>query len=724
MVLQFNNFTSKQIHDKHQVKNAYLDFWNNIKFKKGWENPNLTLTNQLEKLLDRAAEIVVRIRTALDSENSLIKLRMIDGSARELLWTLNEEDIQDPDKFVRSIVHATFKDANGYVEGLTENQIDEYIKQLNDNQAKNHILILPSGLIQDIKQSWATVEQKMKLLLNLDLFTTEPSTLTVNKNQINSLEEILKELDKINQHAENIIKSKSELPSSQIVDKMIDSVLVEDVTSKNEELNKSIQDPIENQIKEGKSTESSQLMEIVDPISSGIEGNIEKIVLDDSPNETQLIHPEIPEVRPMEFTSENSLVIDGAKETGQEHREIIPENVQELQQITPEINQELQHINPEINQELKQINPEINQESQQMILESNQEMIPENVQELQQITPETNQQIASENIQGSQENSNDKALLKIKIVAEGVDSLKKDIKSLHDCADKIESIEQLNELPDARKTVEGLQKKCLSYSEKLLKDLMSLDEIVNTPEARPLRKQQVQNIQQMMEDVDTLTSKLRGFLRHLQEKEEEKKKADEEIKKADEEIKKREESQEERKTQEKSNQKRKSLEMAQHKDLTEMWKKMKLKPKMDISESRDSYIISSYIPGMKKEDIEITMGKNKNTITISGIRLPTEQEIQTLKNNVSNKIQKDPFIHPAEDKDTLLLKAGVGRYGRFEETYELPHSTDVDRIEASYEGGVLRVVIPKIQYRRNPYMHHPQRGYHPNTFMNDRDFWW
>jgi len=70
------------------------------------------------------------------------------------------------------------------------------------------------------------------------------------------------------------------------------------------------------------------------------------------------------------------------------------------------------------------------------------------------------------------------------------------------------------------KLLRDFKKKCLSYSEKLLKDLMSLDEIVNTPEARPLRKQQVQNIQQMMEDVDTLTSKLRGFLRHLQEKEE------------------------------------------------------------------------------------------------------------------------------------------------------------------------------------------------------------
>jgi hypothetical protein len=58
--------TSKQIHDKHAVKNAYTDFWNNIKFKKGWEKPALELSSKVEDLLDRAAEIVVCMPNARD----------------------------------------------------------------------------------------------------------------------------------------------------------------------------------------------------------------------------------------------------------------------------------------------------------------------------------------------------------------------------------------------------------------------------------------------------------------------------------------------------------------------------------------------------------------------------------------------------------------------------------------------------------------------------------
>ena len=95
-----------------------------------------------------------------------------------------------------------------------------------------------------------------------------------------------------------------------------------------------------------------------------------------------------------------------------------------------------------------------------------------------------------------------------------------DIKSLHEVADNL-NLEQLEGIPEGKKTVQALQKKCLLYSEQLLKDLMSLDEIVNTPEARPLRKQQVQLIQTLMEDVDGVNSRLKSFLQHFQVKEKE-----------------------------------------------------------------------------------------------------------------------------------------------------------------------------------------------------------
>jgi hypothetical protein len=58
--LNLSPLTTKQIHDKHAVKEAYCDFWNNIKFKKGWETPTFQ-RSEVDRLLDEAAEIVVII---------------------------------------------------------------------------------------------------------------------------------------------------------------------------------------------------------------------------------------------------------------------------------------------------------------------------------------------------------------------------------------------------------------------------------------------------------------------------------------------------------------------------------------------------------------------------------------------------------------------------------------------------------------------------------------
>ncbi len=70
----------------------------------------------------------------------------------------------------------------------------------------------------------------------------------------------------------------------------------------------------------------------------------------------------------------------------------------------------------------------------------------------------------------------------------------------------------------------------------------------------------------------------------------------------------------------------------------------------------------------------------------------------------------------------MILRAGAGRYGRFEETYELPNNADTDNIEASYERGIMKVMIPK--KRTKPTSSYYGRTPHPATFYNDRDFWW
>ena len=143
---------------------------------------------------------------------------------------------------------------------------------------------------------------------------------------------------------------------------------------------------------------------------------------------------------------------------------------------------------------------------------------------------------------------------------------------------------------------------------------------------------------------------------------------------------------------------------------------------MEIKEAKDAYIINSFIPGMKRDDIEISLGNNKRTISIAGLREPSAEEQAQLRLAVQKRLKTGEFFHPEEDMETMLLKAGAGRFGRFEETYELPRDADVDNVGASYERGILSVTIPKIR-KQNRMWGRPNYG-HPATFMNDRDFWW
>lgn len=63
-------------------------------------------------LIGQVAEIVVRIRSELDAKEEGLKLRQLEGTAKEYLWQMQEDKRKphdDEKQFVRDMVHATFK---------------------------------------------------------------------------------------------------------------------------------------------------------------------------------------------------------------------------------------------------------------------------------------------------------------------------------------------------------------------------------------------------------------------------------------------------------------------------------------------------------------------------------------------------------------------------------------------------------------------------------------
>jgi HSP20 family protein len=91
-------------------------------------------------------------------------------------------------------------------------------------------------------------------------------------------------------------------------------------------------------------------------------------------------------------------------------------------------------------------------------------------------------------------------------------------------------------------------------------------------------------------------------------------------------------------------------------------------PALDIYEDKDKITVRAELPGMKKEDIEVSLVGN--TLTISGERKEEKEgrEGQTYRSE---------------------------RYlGRFQRTVTLPHQADPNKVQAEYKNGLLTVVCP------------------------------
>ena len=92
---------------------------------------------------------------------------------------------------------------------------------------------------------------------------------------------------------------------------------------------------------------------------------------------------------------------------------------------------------------------------------------------------------------------------------------------------------------------------------------------------------------------------------------------------------------------------------------------------VDIEEQPDRYTLHLELPGLKLEDIKITL--EDNTLVIRGEKTRTEE-------------QKNATYHRLERV-----------YGTFERTFSLTHAVKSDKIEATYRDGVLEVSVPKAE---------------------------
>jgi HSP20 family protein len=94
-------------------------------------------------------------------------------------------------------------------------------------------------------------------------------------------------------------------------------------------------------------------------------------------------------------------------------------------------------------------------------------------------------------------------------------------------------------------------------------------------------------------------------------------------------------------------------------------------PSVDVSEDKNNVIIKAEMPGMKKDDVKISV--QDNVLTLRGEKKHEKEE-------------KDANYHRIERS-----------YGSFCRSFQLPTSVKTDKIKANYKDGVLNITLPKTE---------------------------
>jgi HSP20 family protein len=92
---------------------------------------------------------------------------------------------------------------------------------------------------------------------------------------------------------------------------------------------------------------------------------------------------------------------------------------------------------------------------------------------------------------------------------------------------------------------------------------------------------------------------------------------------------------------------------------------------LDVLEKEDGFVVKASVPGINPNDLEITY--SSNTLTIKG-ELHEESEVEESQYHLKER-----------------------RQGSFSRSISLPSNVNADKIQASYEAGVLTLNLPKVE---------------------------
>ncbi len=111
-----------------------------------------------------------------------------------------------------------------------------------------------------------------------------------------------------------------------------------------------------------------------------------------------------------------------------------------------------------------------------------------------------------------------------------------------------------------------------------------------------------------------------------------------------------------------------------------VWNRTMNVPAVNITEQKDTYLVSLAAPGLKKEDF---------TIDVDGSMLTISSQTEEHR----------------EEKDKKFTRKEYS-YSSFSRSFTLPEEINKEKIEAKYEDGILKISLPRSEAAKKPSAKH------------------
>lgn len=137
----------------------------------------------------------------------------------------------------------------------------------------------------------------------------------------------------------------------------------------------------------------------------------------------------------------------------------------------------------------------------------------------------------------------------------------------------------------------------------------------------------------------------------------------------------------------------------------ELWQQVALPVRFRAHEDRTCYALLARVPGLDLKDVRLKVPGDQSALTVTGCRIPSSRQAAQMQQNLAARLQRLRQSSPArfhqisdqlaEVAGEAYAEMGQGEFGRFSESFHIPHDVDARGIQSSYEDGILCITLPK-----------------------------